>query len=61
LAKQQSREKAAMKTKPLRHQTPIGKNADLLSAIASRYREDDVSGSHRPPILGRRSHKQQST
>jgi hypothetical protein len=58
LAKQQSREKAAMRTKPLLIKTPVGKNADLLNAIASRYREDNVSGSHRPPMLGRRSHKQ---
>jgi len=42
-----------MRTKPLLIKTPVGKNADLLSAIASRYREDDVSGSHRPPMLGR--------
>jgi hypothetical protein len=48
LAKQHSREKAVMKTKPLRHQTPIGNNADLLSGIANRYREDDVGGSPSP-------------
>jgi hypothetical protein len=46
-----------MKTKPLRYQTPIGKNADLPSGIANRYCEDNVGGS-RSPMLRLRNHKQ---
>jgi hypothetical protein len=39
--KQQSREKAAMKTKPLRHQTPVGKNADLSRAATAKMMSAD--------------------